>query len=74
MSTNGLESWAVDLKNVGAIYPFQGLEVLMVILGLIFWIGWHIIQTRQESAEIKADMAADRSGDETRKAIDRYYS
>ena len=74
MTTNGLESWAVDLKDIGAIYPFQGTEVLMVILGLAFWIGWHIIQTRQENAEIAADMAADRSGDETRRAIDRYYS
>ena len=73
MSTNGMTSWAVDLKDVGAIYPFQGSEVLMVILGLVFWIGWHIIQTRQENAEIAADMAADRSGDETQKAIDRYY-
>ena len=45
----------------------------MVILGFIFWIGWHIIQTRQESAEIDADMGADRSGDETRSAIDRYF-
>jgi hypothetical protein len=69
-----MENWAVDLKNIGAIYPFQGSEVLMVILGLIFWIGWHILQTRQESAEIEADMAADRSGDQTRNAIDRYYS
>ena len=49
MSTNGMTSWAVDLKDVGAIYPFQGSEVLMVILGLVFWIGWHIIQTRQEN-------------------------
>jgi hypothetical protein len=72
MSTNGMENWAVDLKDVGAIYPFQGSEVLMVIIGFVFWIGWHIIQTRQEDAEIAADMAADRSGDETRKAIDRY--
>jgi hypothetical protein len=72
MSTNGMENWAVDLKDVGAIYPFQGSEVFMVIIGLIFWIGWHVIQTRQENAEIAADMAADRSGDETRKAIDRY--
>ena len=32
MSTNGMTSWAVDLKDVGAIYPFQGWEVLMVIL------------------------------------------
>ncbi|MCV3205076.1 hypothetical protein OHD62_09105 [Mesorhizobium sp. YC-39] len=72
MSTNGMESWAVDLKDVGAIYPFQGSEVLMVIVGLVFWIGWHVIQTRNETAEIEADMTADRSGDETREAIDRY--
>jgi hypothetical protein len=73
MSTNGMTSWAVDLKDVGAIYPFQGTEVLLVIVGLVFWIAWHIIQTRQETAELNEDMAADRSGDETRKAIDRYY-
>jgi hypothetical protein len=73
MSTNGMTSWAVDLKDVGAIYPFQGTEVILVIVGLAFWFGWHIIQTRQESAEIASDMAADRSGDETRAAIDRYY-
>ena len=72
MSTNGMESWAVDLKDLGAIYPFQGSEVLMVIVGLVFWIGWHVIQIRQENAEIASDMAADRSGDETRKAVDRY--
>jgi hypothetical protein len=73
MSTNGMTSWAVDLKDIGAIYPFQGWEMLLVILGFIFWIGWHIIQTRQESAELVSDVAADRSGDETRESIDRYY-
>jgi hypothetical protein len=73
MSTNGMTSWAVDLKDVGAIYPFQGWEVLLVIIGLIFWIGWHMIQTRQENAEIAADMKGDRSGDETRSSIDRYF-
>ncbi|MER8485728.1 hypothetical protein [Mesorhizobium sp. M1322] len=72
MSTNGMESWAVDLKDVGAIYPFQGSEVVMVIIGLAFWIGWHVLQTRQENAEIEADMAADRTGEETRNAIDRH--
>jgi hypothetical protein len=72
MSTNGLTSWAVDLKDIGAIYPFQGWEILMVILGFAFVIGWFIIQTRQENAEIAAGMAADRSGDETRAAINRY--
>jgi hypothetical protein len=73
MSTNGMTSWAVDLKDVGAIYPFQGWEVVLVILGFIFWIGWHIVQTRQESAEMAADVAADRTGEETKAAIDRYF-
>ena len=73
MSTNGMTSWAVDLITVGAIYPFQGGEVLFVILGLIFWIGWHIMQTRQETEEYEADMAADRSGEKTRASIDRYF-
>ncbi|WP_287324498.1 hypothetical protein [Mesorhizobium sp.] len=62
----------MDLKDIGAIYPFQGSEVVMVIVGLVFWIGWHVLQTRQENAEIEADTAADRSGEETRKAIDRH--
>jgi predicted negative regulator of RcsB-dependent stress response len=67
-----MESWAVDLKDVGAIYPFQGTEVILVVIGVLFWIGWHVYQMRQENAEIAEDLNADRSGDETRKAIDRY--
>lgn len=73
MSTNGLTSWAVDLKDIGAIYPFQGHEYLMVFIGVVVWIVWHIIQTRQETAEINAQLAADPKGDKTRASIDRYY-
>ena len=72
MSTNGMTSWAVDLKDVGAIYPFQGAEVLMVIIGVAFWIGWHVIQMRQEAAEVEREMHADAEGDKARDAIDRY--
>jgi hypothetical protein len=42
MSTTGVESWAVDLKDIGAIYPFQGSEGILVIVGLLLWIGWHM--------------------------------
>ena len=73
MSTNGLTSWAGDLKDIGAIYPFQGSEYFLVLLGLIFWIGWHILQTRQETELIERELKADPRGDKTRASIDRYF-
>ena len=72
MSTNGMTSWAVDLKDVGAIYPFQGAEVLMFIIGIVFWIGWHVVQMRQEAIEVQHEMEADASGEKAKAAIDRY--
>ncbi len=54
MSTIGYENWAVDLADVGPVYPFQGFEVLMVILGVAFWIGWHRIQYVREGKHLEA--------------------
>ena len=73
MTTNGLTSWAGDLKDIGAIYPFQGLEMLFFLLGLAFWIAWHVIQTRQETELIERELRADPRGDKTIAAIDRYF-
>jgi hypothetical protein len=71
MSTIGLENWAVDLKDVGAIYPFQGWEMAMVIAGIAFWIGWHIWQISHETTELNM---LSKSVDPTKAkaAIDRY--
>jgi hypothetical protein len=71
MSTNGMTSWAVDLKDVGAIYPFQGTETVLVIIGLAFWIGFHIWQIRHENAELEAERKK-AAGEALKKAIDRY--
>ena len=50
---NWIGNWAVDLTAVGAIYPFQGWEVPMTILGVLFWLGWHVMQFVAESKELK---------------------
>ena len=71
MSTNGMESCAVDLKDDGAIYPFQGTEVILVILGLAFWIGFHVLQARVEAEEL-ADAERDFNAEHSNKSIDRY--
>lgn len=71
MSTIGYSSWAVDLKDVGAIYPFQGWEVPMVWAAVAFWIIWHIWQIRFESADLAATRV-DADLKKTNEAIDRY--
>ena len=52
MSTIGYDSWAVDLAEVGAIYPFQGTETLLMIAGIVLWLLWHFIQAKAENAEL----------------------
>ena len=57
MSTTGIDSWAMDLEGAGAIYPFQGSEVLMVIIGVALWIIWHIWQIKFENRTFEEDEA-----------------
>ena len=39
----------------GAVYPGAGsAETLLVILGFVIWIGWHVITSKSESDELNA--------------------
>lgn len=49
MSTGVIDSWAVDLANVGPIYPWVGSEGVMFIIALVLWIAWQIWQIKFES-------------------------
>lgn len=49
MSTN-VESWG-DVASLGAIYPFPGIEWLLVLVAVILWLGWHGWHIRSENAE-----------------------
>lgn len=71
MSTNGMESWASDLAEVTAIYPFQGAEWLMVIIGVALWLAWHRIQFKREQAELDEAKKLE-SKDELTKYVERY--
>jgi|TARA_B100001540_G_scaffold276361_1_gene263134 hypothetical protein len=37
----------------GAIYPGVGSESILVILGFIIWIGWHVLAAKQENEELE---------------------
>ncbi|MBM3544894.1 MAG: hypothetical protein FJX44_10415 [Alphaproteobacteria bacterium] len=65
-----MTTWAVDLANVGAVYPWVGLELIMVLVGVALWILWHIVQIRQENAELDEDTRLYGNKEAIRKALD----
>jgi hypothetical protein len=51
MSTGAVENWSGNIDEIGAIYPFAGSEVLLVILCAMFYVIWQVIVSRRESRE-----------------------
>ena len=49
--TNWIEHLSAE-EVQGAIYPGVGSEGILVILGFIIWIGWHVLAARQESEKL----------------------
>ena len=65
-------TWAVDLANTGAVYPWQGYELIMVIVAVALWILWHIAQLREEKAEFAEDIRKYGSKESIKKALDEH--
>jgi hypothetical protein len=65
-------SWAVDLKDIGAVYPWLGLEVIMVVVAIALWILWHIVQMRMEENEYAEDIKKYGGKENIKKALDEH--
>ena len=57
MST-GIETWNMNLLDIGPMYPFAGTEVLWALIGIGTWIVWHIIQGIQERRVLSEESKA----------------
>ncbi len=54
LSTTIVETWAgTDITTLGPIYPMVGSEVILLIIGLVFWLGFHFSQFGIENHEIR---------------------
>jgi hypothetical protein len=67
--TGNFGDWNGNITDIGPIYPFVGAEWLMVLLLVIFWVGWHIIQVRSESRLHEEEARALRQGDALQRAL-----
>ena len=61
--TGNFTNWDGDLTAIGPIYPFVGTEMLMVIILLVLWIGWHVVQLRMENRQMDNEAKSLRKGD-----------
>ena len=70
MTTGNVESWGGNISEIGPLYPFVGLEGLMVVVGVALWILWHVAQVRTESSSYEDEI--NRFGDDEtlRKILD----
>ena len=52
MNTGSVENWAGEIAEIGAIYPFEGTETILWILGLVLWVTWHYKQLAGENKQL----------------------
>ncbi len=71
MSTTSVETWAgADLSQIGPIYPMVGTEFILFIIGMLFWLIFHVMQAGIEKKEMEADEAAAHSPERLRRVFE----
>jgi hypothetical protein len=64
-----ISNWDGNITDIGPIYPWVGLEVPMVIVAVIVWIGWHILQIRMENRRLENQARALRKSGDLQKLL-----
>lgn len=65
-----IDTWAVDLAEVGAVYPFQGSEVIMVVIVMVLWVVWHVAQISSEQRKEREEVARFNSRDDIKDKLE----
>ena len=59
--TNWIDHLSAE-EVVGAVYPGAGSsETLLVMIGIVLWIGWHVLTAKSESEKLSR-LASKRHG------------
>ncbi len=56
MATGNIETWAGEIADIGAIYPFVGSEMVLAVIGVVLWLLWFVLQARMENREYQEEM------------------
>jgi len=50
--TNWIDHLSAE-EVAGAVYPGVGTESILVIIAVVIWIGWHVLQNHAESKDLE---------------------
>ncbi len=53
MQTGMIENYVGNINDIGPMYPFVGMELLLVIVAVVVWLYWHYKQIQIENEEMK---------------------
>jgi hypothetical protein len=67
--TGNFGNWDGNIADIGPIYPFVGAEWLMVLILLVFWVAWHIVQVRAETRQHEEEARNLRLGDNLHRVV-----
>lgn len=74
MSTGNFDNWDGNVLDIGPIYPFVGWEGFMVVLCIVFWVAWHVIQIRMENRQLEEEASTLRQSGGLQRAIDSEHT
>jgi hypothetical protein len=62
--------WDGNVLDIGPLYPFVGLEGLMVVALVVLWVGWHIAQMIGENRNLDDRVRHLKQSGELQKAVE----
>lgn len=69
MTLEDVGNWQGNMLDIGPLYPMVGSEGILVLIALVFWIGWHIWQFRMENSNYEDDLKTLKLNDNMAKAL-----
>jgi hypothetical protein len=69
-NTAPFSDWNGNMFDLGPLYPFVGTEGALVVVLVIFWVVWHILQIRTENAALETEARRLREGNNLAKALE----
>jgi hypothetical protein len=72
--TGNFSNWDGNLLDIGPIYPFVGSELVMVLILVVLWVVWHVLQIRMENDKMETEARALRQGESLSRVLQEEHT